>query len=228
MVMQQIEPLRTTDGLSDDGIFKKWPWRDDDHYELMTDLILKLNYSIQDFNSTIEGGFSGTPKDVVYLIVLATWIKDSYWRIKSKCLRKDVASGFEFSRCQDLILRREYLKAVRSAVVAHPVDTSQHEDYGFGPEGRICGDIRGQAVLDGFPGAVIRRVTFDGVVDSDGVGNEDIVLMTCLESPSENGGLHFERHCLNMVDVRDAAAMYIDALYELDRYLARARIKDFN
>lgn len=37
----------------------------------MWELILKNEYSIQDFNATIEGGFSGKPKDVVYLIVLA-------------------------------------------------------------------------------------------------------------------------------------------------------------
>lgn len=30
--------------------------------------MLKSSYSIQDFNETIEGGFSGKPKDVVYLI----------------------------------------------------------------------------------------------------------------------------------------------------------------
>ena len=45
----------------------------------MWELILKNEYSIQDFNATIEGGFSGKPKDVVYLIVLADWIKRSYW-----------------------------------------------------------------------------------------------------------------------------------------------------
>lgn len=53
--MQSIEPLKTTDGLGEGkgGIWKKWPWKDPDHYELMSDLILKANYSIQDFNSTI-------------------------------------------------------------------------------------------------------------------------------------------------------------------------------
>lgn len=45
---------------------------------MMWELILKIEYSIQDFNATIEGGFSGKPKDVVYLIVLADWIKRSY------------------------------------------------------------------------------------------------------------------------------------------------------
>ena len=34
-------------------------------------------------------------------------------------------------------------------------------------------------------------------------------------------------HCLNMADVRDAAAMYVDAFYELDLYLNQLRVKDF-
>ena len=51
--MQSIEKLKTTDDLGEHGggIWKKWPWKDSDHYELMSDLILKANYSIQDFVS---------------------------------------------------------------------------------------------------------------------------------------------------------------------------------
>ena len=67
----------------------------------MWELILKNEYSIQDFNATIEGGFSGKPKDVVYLIVLADWIKRSYWQVKN-CLHDDVSKGFEFSDPQGL------------------------------------------------------------------------------------------------------------------------------
>lgn len=78
--MQSIEPLKTTDGLGEGkgGIWKKWPWKDLDHYELMSDLILKANYSIQDFNAAIKDGFSLNIKDTVFLVALATWIKDAY------------------------------------------------------------------------------------------------------------------------------------------------------
>lgn len=42
--MQSIEPLKSTDGLGEGkgGIWKKWPWKDLDHYELMSDLILSI------------------------------------------------------------------------------------------------------------------------------------------------------------------------------------------
>ena len=225
--MQKIEPLTTTASLSDEGgIWKKWPWKDDDHYGLMCDLVLKANYSIQDFNATIEDGFSDDPKDVVYLIVLATWIKDAYWQIKSRCLREDVASSYVFSKEEALEKSRAYIDAVRSAVVAHPLDTSRHGEYGFGDNGRICVDIRVKSIMDSFPGAVIRRITLDGEVEAERVEDDDIALMTCLSSPTK-GKLHFERYCLDMTDVRDAAEMYVGALIELDRHLSRLRMKDF-
>lgn len=46
--MQAIEKLKTTDDLGEHGggIWKKWPWKDSDHFELMSDLILKAKYSI--------------------------------------------------------------------------------------------------------------------------------------------------------------------------------------
>lgn len=88
--MQSIEHLKSTDGLGEGkgGIWKKWPWKDLDHYELMSDLILKANYSIQDFNAAIKDGFSPNIKDTVFLVALATWIKDAYWQINYTCLKE--------------------------------------------------------------------------------------------------------------------------------------------
>lgn len=88
--MQAIEKLKTTDDLGEHGggIWKKWPWKDSDHYELMSDLILKAKYSIQDFNSTIGGGFLPNPKYTVYLVALATWIKDASGKLKGTVFEK--------------------------------------------------------------------------------------------------------------------------------------------
>ena len=157
--MQAIEKLKTTDDLGEHGggIWKKWPWKDSDHYELMSDLILKAKYSIQDFNSTIGGGFLPNPKDTVYLVALATWIKDAFWQIKGNCLRKEIENDFEFSKQSELDDACKYLQVVRSIVIAHPLNSTRHQDYGFGSEGRICIDIRGKSLLDSFPKAVIHH-----------------------------------------------------------------------
>lgn len=66
--VQSIEPLKSTDGLGEDkgGIRKKWPWKDPDHHELMSDLILKVNYSIQDFNATSKTDFLPTLRTLYF------------------------------------------------------------------------------------------------------------------------------------------------------------------
>lgn len=230
--MQSIKKLKTTDDLGEHGgcIWKKWPWKDSDHYELMSDLILKAKYSIQDFNSTIGGGFLPNPKDTVYLVALATWIKDAFWQIKGNCLRKEIKNDFEFSKQSELVDASKYLQVVRSVVIAHPLNSTRHQDYGFGSEGRICIDIRGKSLLDSFPKAVIYRITPKGFSRINCVGDNDIALMTCRNIRSakeQKGKLHFERCCLDMRDIRDSAELYIDAIYELDRHLGRIRRKDF-
>lgn len=227
--VQSIEPLKTTDGLGEGkgGIWKKWPWKDPDHYELMSDLILKANYSIQDFNSTIKDGFSPNIKDTVFLVALATWIKDAYWQINYACLKEVIRAKFEFSRQNELTEARNYLEAVRSIVIAHPVNSTRHEEYGFGPEGRICIDVRRKSLLDSYPGRVIYRITPKGSEETDSVEDNEIALMTCRSTQAEIGKLHFEKCCLDMCDIRNSAQVYIDALYELDRHLGRLRKKDF-
>lgn len=227
--MQSIEPLKTTDGLGEGkgGIWKKWPWKDPDHYELMSDLILKANYSIQDFNSTIKDGFSPNIKDTVFLVALATWIKDAYWQINYACLKEVIRAKFEFSRQNEFTEARNYLEAVRSIVIAHPLNSTRHEEYGFGPEGRICIDVRRKSLLDSYPGRAIYRITPKGFEETDSVEDNEIALMTCRSTQAEIGKLHFEKCCLDMCDIRNSAQVYIDALYELDRHLGRLRKKDF-
>lgn len=227
--MQSIEPLKTTDGLGEGkgGIWKKWPWKDPDHYELMSDLILKANYSIQDFNSTIKDGFSPNIKDTVFLVALATWIKDAYWQINYACLKEVIRAKFEFSRQNEFTEARNYLEAVRSIVIAHPLNSTRHEEYGFGPEGRIFIDVRRKSLLDSYPGRAIYRITPKGFEETDSVEDNEIALMTCRSTQAEIGKLHFEKCCLDMCDIRNSAQVYIDALYELDRHLGRLRKKDF-
>ena len=225
--MQTLKPLRTTDGVNKGkrGLGKAWLAKDKAHRELLLDCILKVNYSVQDFNKTIENGFSGLPKDVVYLIVLADWIRDSYRRIKD-CLRDDVANGFAFSDAAQLDCYWKFFKAIRSAVVAHPVGSSQHRDYGFDGS-RICVDIRSKSFLDAFPMAKLSRLRIGGIEDAEYVRDEDVVLATYSTDFAEEGKLHFQRVCLDMADVRDAAELYIDALYELDHYVAGLKMRDF-
>lgn len=83
--------------------------------------------------------------------------------------------------------------------------------------------MRRKSLLDSYPGRVIYRITPKGFKETDSVEDNEIALMTCRRNKTENGKLHFERCCLDMCDIRNSAQVYIDALYELDRYLGRLR-----
>ena len=141
--------------------------------------------------------------------------------------KEEIRTKFEFSRQNELLEARNYLEAVRSIVIAHPLNSTRHEGYGFGPEGRICIDVRRKSILDSYPGTVIYRITPKGFEKTGSVEDNEITLMTCRRTQTEKGKLHFERCCLDMCDIRNSAQIYIDALYELDRYLGQLRKKDF-
>ena len=75
--------------------------------------------------------------------------------------------------------------------------------------------------------AKLSRLRIGGIEDAEYVRDEDVVLATYSTDFAEEGKLHFQRVCLDMADVRDVAELYIDALYELDHYVAGLKMRDF-
>lgn len=111
-------------------------------------------------------------------------------------------------------------------MVEHPKRTNKHPKYEF-DGGRICADVRTKSIMDGFPKAKLYRLYIEGIVETESVRDDDVVLVTYSEDSNEDGGLHFQRFCFDIEGVRDVAQLYIDALYELDRYVSRLRKKYF-
>ena len=69
--VQSIEPLTSLDRIafsSRPGFRKHWPFKTSFEYEMLHDYLQKVSYSILDFNTTIENGFSRENKDAVFLI----------------------------------------------------------------------------------------------------------------------------------------------------------------
>ena len=58
------------------GVYKRWIYSNKVDYELVCDYLQKINYSIQDYNHLISQKLSRG--DVCYLILLVTWIQESY------------------------------------------------------------------------------------------------------------------------------------------------------
>lgn len=224
-MLQQLEPIYNFDDFgttSSRGLDKRWPLKDDLHYELVHDYFQKINYSVQDFNSTIKDGFGFGRKDTVFLIALTAWIADATPKAID-CFRPDVLRDFCYSSQQDLEDHYKFFYAIRSFVLAHPSSTDRHGPFGL--DGNyICTDIGRNGVAFRMYNSGFSRLTIDGIVNVPELKETDVVLSVY----SKRGGARFFEHMgFDMVDVRDAAALYLDKLRELGIYLYHARRADF-
>ncbi|MCM1289591.1 MAG: hypothetical protein NC132_02935 [Corallococcus sp.] len=120
-------------------IYKRWIYKTPLDYHKVCDYLQKINYSVQDLNSETECLNNITAKEIIYTISLVDWIVESYNATK-QAIKEDVIKGFEYLNQSELQKAKAYLKALRSFVVAHPLSTNRHKEFGF--DGNfICIDI---------------------------------------------------------------------------------------
>lgn len=108
-----------------------------DDNSFVSSVIQKLNWNIDDFNSLFSNIKSR--KDIVYIIVLGDWIVES-----CNCIYKSYkkyTNGFVYSRKEeDFDESNKRFKAIRSFIVAHPLNTDRHSEFGYDGE-KKCIDI---------------------------------------------------------------------------------------
>ena len=108
-----------------------------DKNEYVVSIIQKLNWNIDDFNGlfcNIE-----SRKDVVYFIVLSDWIVEA-----CNCIYKlyeKYAGNFVYSRKEEFEKTNKQFKAIRSFIVAHPLNTDRHTEFGYDGK-KKCIDIK--------------------------------------------------------------------------------------
>ena len=134
-----MEELRNLNDL-DRGIHKQWIWGNKDNFYRSCDYLQKINYSIQDLNKEIKNLSETTMKEVVYVIVLVDWICEAVDSVH-KMLRKEVIKFLNINDDAGLEQAKQYFKAIRSFVVAHPLNTDRHKAFGMDGD-LICVDIR--------------------------------------------------------------------------------------
>ena len=223
--MQAIKPIRDLNDISPTsrpGIHKRWPAKNALEYELLHDYLKKVAYSIFDFNNTIADGFTCDRKDTVYLITAADWIEQAVKQIPS-CFLDNVIEIFAFSKKEQLAQYRKYFRALRSFVLAHPLNTNQHKQYGL--DGNyICIDIGPKGSITDYWRTGFYRITPQKFEPVDCLLSYDVVLSVYSKA---DGAELFQHIGFDMTDVRDMAALCIDYLYELDRHISRLKRKDF-
>lgn len=160
------------------GFHKKWIWETNADYNLSCNYLQKINYSIQDFNREITGCAKPTMKELVYLISLVDWIIDSIYQLRM-LVGYNVLSDFSYKNENEVLIARNYLKALRSFIVAHPLNTSDHPQYGFDGK-KICIDIRNGTALSLRPFTQEDRwyhLTLEGLIDKGKDMEFDIIIM---------------------------------------------------
>lgn len=224
-MLQQIELLRDLNDLSSGsraGLHKRWPLKDEAEFDLLCDYLQKVNYCIQDFNSTISEGFDQNRKDTVFLIALTDWIIKAVEQVSS-CYSDEVLNSFSYSRQAALDSSRNYFKALRSFVLAHPLGTNRHKEYGLDGD-LICIDIGSAGTATKMLKDGHYRLTYSGIVPISGQAPTDVILSVYRKT---DGAAYFQHIGFDMRDVRDIAEVQIDYLYALDRYLAKQKQRDY-
>lgn len=94
----------------------------------------KLNWNIDDFNRIYDlTDKEKETKDVVYLIVLCDWISETSCKIFDIYKKYQKCFKYNYSVLKE---KEKEFKAIRSFLVAHPLNTNRHKEYGY--DGTKC------------------------------------------------------------------------------------------
>ena len=226
-MVSNIKPLRKLNELSK-GIDKQWIWGSISNYFLSCDYLEKINYCIQDLNDEIKylrDQDRNFPMRVIYIIVLVDWINEAITSL-TELLKENLKDKFNYQEDKRVARTREYIKAMRSFVVAHPLNTTRHKKFGFDGD-FVCIDIQ-------YPESPLFKIDsredvwfcieINGIKPKSYSTDYDFVLKVYSRKIDNNkyyklvGG----RFC----DLYTSAKMQIDNLYKLSKYLNKFKKKE--
>jgi len=219
-----MEELRNLNDL-DRGIHKQWIWGTKDNYFRSCDYLQKINYNIQDLNAEIKNLSTPSMKDVIFVIALIDWICEAVKSIQ-EILRQDVLSGFIHNDDEEVKKAEKYFKAIRSFVVAHPLNTSRHKDYGLDGD-LICVDVRSKIspIISTYSSnADWFFLGINGFQENAKNVSADFVL--CGYSQKTDKMQYSKFIGANFSDLYYVANLQVEKLYALDKYLGKLRKKD--
>lgn len=222
-----IEPLQNLNSLKrgeHKGIYKGWIYKDEPNHQIACDYLEKVNFSIQDLNVVLKKN-TFTYQDVIFIICLVDWIKGSVNCIK-KAIKECVLNGFVFSSNKEILVAKDYFIAMRSFVVAHPLETNRHSKFSL--DGNyICID------LEQNDNPIVKLISGheEGFryLDYSGMHNGNKKCDFYLKAYAHDFYMNkFSVHIgFKLEDIVRCARLGIQEIYEMDRYLSTLKLKDF-
>lgn len=180
----------------------------------------KIKYCIQDLNAELEllktDNFNR--KDITYIILCVTWIKDAFWNIR-KDLKQDITKKIKKDKLQDY---RLFIEAFRSFSVAHPMNTSKHEKYGL--DGNFInvdiGKIKGNPLVNLFFDLQNSyQLSLEGLNKVSSIKTNDFYFKVYKKNGKD---AKYSSHIgCNFSDLYEVAQAYIDKLYEIDKLIIK-------
>ena len=203
------------------GIYKRWLYKDNAGYQLICDYLQKVNFSVQDINNELKHK-NFKMKEIVYIISLIDWIKESY-RFSLEKLDSKIRTQFKYSKIDELKSKGDYLLAMRSFIVAHPLNTSRHKKFIDGDF--ICIDLRRSNNIFFCQKNKKQFFYIDFSGFHEGINDKhQYFLISYSNKIDENMFVKFIS--FDIKDLLDVARIYIDAFYELDKFLSKTKRKE--
>jgi hypothetical protein len=214
-MIRELRDLNDIQRVTRRGIYKVRLVRSNPDYLKICDYMQKINYCIQDLNSERENLQHPTVKSIVYATVLVDWLHEAVEAIEV-LYPKGIIDGFSYEKADELQKAKKYLVAIRSFMVAHPLSTNRHQNYGFDGD-LICIDIRmPNDTLSLVPEKAFYVLNHDG----QSSGKSDIIdfYLYAYSRKVAHKVSSVYIGC-QLLDIYRVAELYIDKLYALDRYL---------
>ena len=214
--MNNIEALKNLNGIRRQrvlGVYKQWLYENNDYHKVC-DFMQKINFCVQDLNEELK---IIDKLDIVYIVSLVDWIKDAYEMIE-KCIGGKILNNFRFKKEEELKQVKDFFTAIRSFIVAHPSSTHRHGKFGLDGD-FICTDIdiKIKPFLELLPEKTYYTLSINGIE------NKKTKCDFYLQSYSEKADkMRFMKFIgCNLNDIYLVACLYIEKLYELDKYLVK-------
>lgn len=202
------------------GLYKKGHCISEYKYSLVCDYLEKINYSLQDISAELQKKPSRSV--LICIIAYTCWIQESINELK-KCYKSYIFNNFLFD---DSVIKKNdnFLKAIRSFVLAHPFVTTRHKNYGF--DGTLrCIDIRENGQDIAFPLVKDKDKFYIDVNGKSAHSNQKIDYWLYIYNDNEYGNMFKQYIGISIDTICKIANDYIDYLYALDKHMSKTNIQ---
>lgn len=179
----------------------------------INDCLQKISFTIQDFNDVLKTEHFEY-KEIVFLLLSAVWVQESIERIE-ECYQTDKILGFNLWD-EEMLQAKKYINAMRSFVIAHPLSTNRHADFGFDGD-LICVDVRTDSVV--IPILRDNKLTYIDITGKHQGRSAKTDYYLYAYSKRQDNMKYFQYIGCSTKDLVYVMKLYLDKIYQFDDFI---------